>query len=289
LAGGPRVVAGPASPPGPPAAAPLLDERAAEGLRAWAEELYLSGEIREARDAFRVLASSGASASAWASYWLGRAEYALGRMNEARRAIEAALLGSSSALPEEDLRAYALVTLADVAAAQAKAAEALGLLDRIESEGLSGRLPPDEVLFRKATALALLGRRASSRAAFLLLAARWPGSELAPEAARRADPGFDGYYRVRIARFETVGAAEAVADAARSEGIRARVEVEHLSACLRPHAPRSARPFGRAGRPGEALFVVSLGDFGSLEEAERAARDARSRGLSAEVSVRTTP
>jgi tetratricopeptide (TPR) repeat protein len=277
-AGGPRVVATPAFAPGAPAEprpAFLLDERAAEGLRARAEELYLKGELQKARDAFRTLAglggraSSGGPAAAWSSYWLGRAEYALGRMGEARRALEAALAGSASVSRPKDLRAYALVSLADVAAAQSRPAEALGLLDRLESERLSGRLPPDEVLFRRATVLALLGRRASSREAFLRLAARWPESDLAPEAARRARPGFGGYYRVRIAAFETLGAAEALADAVLRAGVRARVEVER--------------------RSGGALFVVSLGEFGSREEADRTARGARSRGLPAEVSVRVAP
>ncbi len=295
----------------------LASERRAvrhEGLRG-PHDLYLAGEFERARDALRRLVIPGAFSGpretslerACAFYWLGRSEYALGRIGQARSAAERALavlvrleerrgaggvssghlLESTFRAPvetglagEADLRAYALTLLSDIALAQRRPAESIALLDRLRREGLIGRAgAADEMLFRRAAALEGVSRGKEARRTFRRLAAIYPDGPLASEAASRARSIGRPVYEARAGVFETRPNAEARARALSLRGLSARVEVE-----VGPQVV-GARQRGRAGR----RFVVSLGRFTRREDAERAKGQAESEGFSADISVRVTP
>lgn len=294
-----------------------------DGLRG-PYDLYLAGEFERARDALRRLVISGAVSGpgetsleqACAFYWLGRSEYALGRIGQARSAAERALAvlarleerggagaassghplraGRSGARPpgggdptfrapaeiglagEADLRAYALTLLSDIALAQRRPAESIALLDRLRREGLEGRAgAADEMLFRRAAALEGVSRGKEAQQAFRRLAAIYPASPLASEAASRARSIGRPVYEARAGVFETRPSAEARARALSSRGLSARVEVDLTG----------ARQRGRAGR----RFIVSLGRFTRREDAERAKGRAESEGFSSDISVRAAP
>ncbi len=258
-----------------------------EGLRE-PYDLYLAGEFERARDALRrqVVPGETSLEQACAFYWLGRSEYALGRIGEARSAVER-LLAVLARLEERgagahveigpadpaDLRAYALTLLSDIALAQRRPAESISLLDRLRHEGLIGRAgAADEMLFRRAAALEGVGRRREAQQAFRRLGAICPGSPLASEAASRARSIGRPVYEARAGVFETRPSAEARVRALSLCGLSARVQVE---------AAGSDR--------GERRFVVSLGRFTRREDAERAKGQAESEGFSADISVRVTP
>ncbi len=259
-----------------------------EGLRE-PYDLYLAGDFERARDALRRQVVPGETSldQACAFYWLGRSEYALGRIGEARSAVERLLavlarleeLGGAGAAVEtglvgpRDLRAYALTLLSDVALAQRRPAESISLLDRLRHEGLIGRAgAADEMLFRRAAALEGVSRGKEARRTFRRLAAIYPASPLASEAASRARSIGRPVYEARAGVFETRPSAEARARALSSRGLSARVEVEGAGR-------------GRAGR----RFVVSLGRFTRREDAERAKGQAESEGFSSDISVRVAP
>ncbi len=220
---------------------------------------------------------------AWAWYWVGRCELALGRLGGARSSFERALAFSRSGARENrsirlprvrglDIRAYALVGLADASLAGGRPAGAIEYLARIKAEGLAGKLAADELLFRWAAALDALGRRVPAAKAFERLARLWPDSGLASESraraesVRRAAASRDGDargYTVVAGRFSARESAEAVGESLRRQGFRVSVE----------SVPGDRR----------RSFVVSLGDFKTRPEAERARREAERRGFPAKV------
>ncbi len=282
-----------------------------------AADIYLAGDLPRAREAFRRLALRGSRQArpsvgrrrsrtqaargafsihhgatndegdlgerAWAWYWAGRCELALGRLGSARSSFERALASSGSGprqsrslrLPRLrglDIRAYALSGLADASLAGGRPAGAIEYLARIKAEGLAGKLAADELLFRWAAAFEALGRRVPAAKAFERLARLWPDSGLAAESraraesARRAAASRDGdalRYTVVAGRFSARESADAVVESLRRRGFR--VSVESVLANRR----RS--------------FLVSLGDFKTRPEAERARREAERRGFPAEV------
>jgi tetratricopeptide (TPR) repeat protein len=248
-------------------------------------DLYLAGEFERASEAYRSLVVPGdrSPGQAYVLYWLGRSEYALGRMGEARSCAERALAALESDKPEgpeeqletglpdaDDLRAYTLTLLADVLLAQKRPAESIALLDRLRREGLEGLSgTADEMLFRRAAALEGAGRHEAARRAFRRLARNFPRSPLAHQALARARNTGRPVYEARAGVFEKRPSAEARARALRSRGFRPRVEAVT----------------GRDGR----RYLVSLGRFARREDAERARRRAALQGFDSEVSVREAP
>lgn len=221
---------------------------------------YLSGDFARSAEAFRraALAAGDASRAAEASYWLARSELALGRLAAARAALENVLAYCS----EGWIRSSALAALADVAIQQRRPAEALGALDRIEIEGLSGFFSTDEYLFRRARVLAALGRSEEASAIFGRVA-RMTWSALAEDAARMADSLRNSLYEARAGVYTERATAERVAALLRGRGLRADVEA--------------------SSRLGREIFIVSLGRYKDRDEAEKASLDAAREGLPAHV------
>lgn len=250
-----------------------------------ATDRYLLGEFARARDSFRRLAlgCTGSREAAWAWYWAGRCELALGHLARACSSFDKALAASDRhAGRAADLRAYVLAGLADAALAGGNPAGALDHLARVEAEGLIGRLAADEALFRRASALEALGKTGAAARAFERLERLWPDSFLAAEAAaRRGRLGPQSVaarepvgYEVTAGVFWARQSAEAAAARLRARGFAARVEAVA--------APRP-RPVRAGHGVGEKRFAVSLGLFADRADAERLARGAARKGFPARV------
>ena len=259
-----------------------------------ASDLYLLGEFRRARDAFRRLALGRRDEleAAWAWYWAAMSDLALGYLTRARSAFGRALACSDGHADRAgDLRAYALAGLADVSLAQGRPAEALEYLHRIGNKGLAGRLAADQLLFRRAAALEAVGRSGAAARAFGRLADLWPDSSLAAEAGARSERltrqvavsdrrARSAGYQVTAGVFWEQQTAEAAASRLRAHGLAARIEVV---AAARPSPLGAGLGVIRAGASGGRRFAVSLGRFADRADAERLARAAARKGFHARV------